>query len=202
MGLTEIVRKIQEEANLESERVMVASREEVRRLREASQSEIRSRSEEIKGRLEKDKKTIWNMYTSESRRRSRHTILCMKEDLISETLSATRNRLAGMRGEELASKIDALLDNAKHALGADLIVNPARKLDAELMMGRVTLGPILDSGQVPSSVLSRFSSRDNIGGLVASSADGSRVLDMTFYGLMEKKMELIREEIARSLFEE
>jgi vacuolar-type H+-ATPase subunit E/Vma4 len=156
----------------------------------------------LKQKLEKEKKTLWNMHISEGKRRSRHSLLSSKEELILETISATRIKLSDMRGSELVSNLAILLEHAKSALGPDLRVYPIRTIDADIIRGKVPTGEVLKGARDLPQVLKRFEDKDHIGGFVAVSSDGKKVLDMTFHGLIEKNEERIREEISRTLFAE
>lgn len=202
MGLPDIVKRIQDEANLESERYMTDTKVRISKMREASSRELRAAMAEMETKLAKEKKALWNMYISEGRRRSRNVILSAKEELIWETMSALRNRLRGLEGTELSRRLLPLRDIASRALGRDMTLFPVREKDAKALGGKGTMGiTIEEAGELPP-LLRRFHGRDLIGGFIAVSSDGARVMDMTFQGILEKNEGSVREGISRTLFEE
>ncbi|MCU0798379.1 MAG: V-type ATP synthase subunit E [Candidatus Thermoplasmatota archaeon] len=202
MSLPDIVKRIQEEANLESERYMTDARVQIAKMKEASTRELKATMDDMEIKLAKEKRALWNMYISEGRRRSRNVILSAKEELIWETMSALRNRLRGIEGEELARRLVPLLDAANKVLGRNMTIYPVRGMDASALTGRGTVGTTIVGASELPPLLRRFHGRDLIGGFISVSLDGARVMDMTFQGILEKNEESIREVISRTLFEE
>ncbi len=202
MGLPDIVKRIQEEANLESERYMTDARAQIAKMRKASRDELRSTMEEMGTKLAKEKKAIWNMYISEGRRRSRNVILGAKEELIWEAMSALRDRLRGLDGAELLKRLLPLLNAATRSLGQGMIVHPVREKDARVLAAHGTIGTTIERVDELHPYLGRFHGRDLLGGFIAVSSDGARVMDMSFQGILEKNEESVRERISRTLFDE
>jgi vacuolar-type H+-ATPase subunit E/Vma4 len=158
--------------------------------------------EDMGTKLAKEKKALWNMYISDGRRRSRNVILGAKEELIWEAMSALRDRLRGLDGAELLKRLLPLLNAATRSLGQGMIVHPVRGKDARVLAGHGTMGTTIEGANELPPLLGRFHGRDLIGGFIAVSSDGARVMDMSFQGILEKNEESVRERISRTLFDD
>lgn len=202
MGLPEIVKRIQDEANIESERYMTEAKDQIAKMKEVSDRELKDQMDEMGRKHEKDRKALWNMYISDGKRRSRHAILCAKEELIWEAMSAFRTRLRDMKGPELSLRLLPLVAEARSALGEEMTIFPVRSEDSAVLKGKAVIGLTIEGERDLPQALQRFQGKDLIGGFVAVSSDGSRVMDLTFQGILEKSEDKVREEIARVLFEE
>ncbi len=202
MGLEEMVKRIEEEAKLESERMMVKASDESRKIRERSQKELQEELRDLRARCEKEKRTIWNMYISDGKRKARHSILCAKEDVIWDALGSIRTRLREMDIGELIRRLPPLILEVQRSLGPGARIFAVRAIDARALNGKAPLAGVLESGGPEVALVQRFKGKDLIGGFIAVSARGDRILDMSFSGMLDRNEERVRELVSRAIFGE
>jgi vacuolar-type H+-ATPase subunit E/Vma4 len=105
-----------------------------------------------------------------------------------------------MEGEELERYLGPMMDRSVEVLGEDFTVHAIREEDMKVLSKRVKVTGLLENILDEEGPLSRFKGTDMLGGFVAMSKDGERIIDMTFHGFLERNEERIRETIARILF--
>ena len=126
----------------------------------------------------------------------------LTEDLIGETLSEVRNWFSKMGESELHTYLAPLYDKASAIIGQGMIVYPVRDLDSIVLKGKPGIQMSIETSTTLPSSIERYRGKDLIGGMIATTSDGSKVVDMSFHGMIEKEEERIRETIARTLFGE
>jgi vacuolar-type H+-ATPase subunit E/Vma4 len=153
-------------------------------------------------KLEKEMRTKMNILVSEGKRKSRQAILAAKEDMIWDAISNIRIRLSSLESSELSSYLLPLYDKASRFLGSDLKVYPVNEKDHEILKGKQGVNsPIGLTDDLPEPV-KRYKGIDLLGGFIATSSDYSRIMNMSFAGILEKEEDRIREIIAKTLFGE
>jgi vacuolar-type H+-ATPase subunit E/Vma4 len=197
-----MINRIDEEAEKEARSILGEAAEESRSVLRESEMEISKQVSDLKRKLDKELETTRNIYISEGKRKARQALLSSKEDLIWESISEVRKHLASMRGTELSIYLISMYEKASEALGKDMIVYPVRDVDAEVLSGKNGIKGILDNSTDLPVNIGRLRGKDMLGGFIATTSDGSRVVNMSFQGLIEKEEEMIREIIARELFGE
>jgi V/A-type H+-transporting ATPase subunit E len=202
MGLEELVARIEEEARLEVEEIYGKAREELTSIKSEAEERTTRELESLNERLEKDLANTRNVHISDGKRKARQALLSAKEDLIWETISLVRKRFSEMKESELSLYLEPMYEKASRALDGRMSVYPVRNLDASVLSGKSGMEETLEGGSVLPESVSRFRNRDLIGGFIAVSSEGRKVVNMSFSGLLEKEEERIREKIARMLFGE
>ena len=117
-----------------------------------------------------------------------------------EAITLVRTRMEDLKGEELSGLLLSLLDKARLELGEDMAIHPVRKTDAAGLSGQPGIGAALEDQVELPFELARLKGKDLIGGFIAISLDGKRVLDMSFHGILERDEDGIREMISKALF--
>jgi V/A-type H+-transporting ATPase subunit E len=202
MGMDELVARINQEARTEIEGILEDANEVVSSFKSREEERIRKDMDERGKKLQKEILNTRNIHVSDGKRKARQAMLSAKEDLIWETISLIRKRFSEMDAEELSGFLIPMYEKAKGSLGENLKVYPVRRVDRDVLSGyQGILESMEDMGTIPAAI-SRFGSRDLIGGFVAVASDGRKVVNMSFLGLLEKEEERIRETIARTLFGE
>ncbi|HHD15111.1 MAG TPA: hypothetical protein ENK47_00210 [Euryarchaeota archaeon] len=200
MGLEQMIRTIHEEAEEEARKILDEAEKKARLIGEREAMETRRMVAELEEKLDKESRTLSNINLSEGKRKARQALLSAKEDLIWETISSIRSHLSSMEGDELLGYLLRMYDKAHSMLGNGMIVYPVRVADASALEGKPNIRDPLETMNVLPPSVSRFKGKDLIGGFLAVSSDGRKVVDMTFQGMLEKKDDRIREIIARTLF--
>ena len=85
-------------------------------------------------------------------------------------------------------------------LGDQIQVYPVRPEDAKVLGSDPTIRDLVSNNHGSEGPLSRYQGTDLLGGFIAITLDGERVVDMSFHGLLERNEDRIREVIARTLF--
>lgn len=202
MGLEDMLKKIDEEARSEADAIMDKARKEAETTRGQKSSEVTAEIREMEEKLEKEISSIRNVHISDGRRRSRQVLLSAKEELILESLSEIRRRLSSMVGTELDLFLLPLYEKALSILGSDMKVYPIREADRSALVQKGEVELIIEGNEDLPSSISRFKGKDMLGGFIATTSDGSRVVNMSFLGILEKEEDRIREIIASTLFKE
>lgn len=200
MPLEDIIKRIEDEADKEAESILDRARKKADEIHEEAREEIRNEIAERRKKLDRDAKNLRNVYISDGKRKSRQAILSAKEELIWDVISGVRKHMQEMEGDELEGFLNPMFEKARRSLGNDMIVYPVRKRDMEILKGRQKMGTVLEEGGIDETAVRRFKGHDLLGGFIASSGDGRKVLDMTFCGVLNRDEENIREVIARTLF--
>ena len=199
MGLDEIIDRIEKEAQEEVDSILSEAKGKARKIREENRREIEDELKRRRKKLERDLRTHRNIYISDGKRKSRQAILSAKEEVIWDAMSEIRKRMGKMEGEQLRSLLVKLGERAEGSLGDDMKVYPVRKADAEVIGDRWNISGIIEDG-VQDDIMDRFGGRELIGGFVAVSGQGNKILDMTFCGILSRDREENREIIAKELF--
>lgn len=202
MGLEDMLKKIDEEARSEADAIMDKARKEAETTRGQKSSEVTAEIREMEEKLEKEISSIRNVHISDGRRRSRQVLLSAKEELILESLSEIRRRLSSMVGTELDLFLLPLYEKALSILGSDMKVYPIREADRSALVQKGEVELIIEGNEDLPSSISRFKGKELLGGFIATTSDGSRVVNMSFLGILEKEEDRIREIIASTLFKE
>ena len=96
--------------------------------------------------------------------------------------------------------LDPMLVRTKEMLGEDMVVFPVRNEDARVLESSIQVEGLVTEVSGPGATLIRYKGTDLLGGFIATTPNGERVVDMSFHGLLERNEEQIREVIARTLF--
>lgn len=202
MGIEQIIKKIEEEAAREAEAILSEAKAEAGKIKSAARSEMDSDLSEMDRSMMREAENLRNIYISDGKRKSRQAILSAKEELIWDTISNVRSRMGEMDSEALSACLLPILSRASDTLGGDMIVYPVRERDARVLSGKARIGQVIENGSSGLSAVERYRGHDLIGGFIASSGAGERIIDMTFAGILSRDEERLREIIARTLFGE
>jgi vacuolar-type H+-ATPase subunit E/Vma4 len=200
MAIEDMIKRIMAEAKDESDRILGEARDRAGSIRSKAQKELNFELQELNKKLERDAVNTRNIYISDGRRKARQALLSSKEELIWDAICAIRKRIKDLDGEEVEQYLGPMMDRSVEVLGNDFLVYPIRKEDSKVLSKRVKVNELLEEILKDEGPLSRFRGTDMLGGFVAMSRDGERIMDMTFHGLLERNEERIRETIARILF--
>jgi vacuolar-type H+-ATPase subunit E/Vma4 len=85
-------------------------------------------------------------------------------------------------------------------LGDQIQVYPVRLEDTKVLGSDPAIKGLVSNNFGSEGPLSRYQGTDLLGGFIAITPDGERLVDMSFHGLLERNEEKIREKIARTLF--
>ncbi|MGA1821998.1 MAG: V-type ATP synthase subunit E [Thermoplasmatota archaeon] len=202
MGLEKIIKKIDEEASREAEAIISEAETEAGRIRSDAKSEMDRDISEMERSMMREAENLRNIYISDGKRKSRQAILSAKEELIWDTISDVRRRMGELEGEALSSCLVPILEKASNTLGKGMIIYPVRERDAEVLSNRARIGGIIEKGGAGLPTIERYKGHDLIGGFIASSESGDRIIDMTFAGILSRDEDRMREIIAKTLFGE
>ncbi len=202
MGLEEMIGRIEKEAQNEARIILNEAKKEASLIRDASGLNTKKEIFDLQKKLDKEMITSRNILISDGKRKARQALLSSKEDLIWETLSEVRKWFSKMDESELYTYLVPLYDKASTIIGQGMIVYPVRDLDAIVLKGKPGVQMSIETSTTLPSSVNRYKGKDLIGGIIATTSDGSKVVNMSFHGLIEKEEERIREIIARTLFGE
>ena len=202
MGIEEIIRKVEEEAQDESRRIIGEAEKEAEGILEDAREEVRSELEQRRTRLEREIKEAENVILSEGRRKAKREVLKAKEELILKTVGELRKRIASVEGEVLERLLISLLEDVKTRMGEDMIVYPVREMDRGPLSKKMAVEGPLEGRKVLPAQLDLGRGRELLGGFFVISGDGKRAVDMTFDGILERDMEGIRSAVSDELFAE
>ncbi|MCK5773040.1 MAG: V-type ATP synthase subunit E [Thermoplasmata archaeon] len=200
MSIEGIIQKIEDEAGKESAAILKEASDGASAILSMAQKELSLSLEDLDRKLVREKGRMKNIHLSDGKRKARKAVLEMKESLIMDAFSSIRRRMGELNGDDLSSLLLRLMANARGEVGQEVTIYPVRQEDLDAVRGEVGIGPIVqDTKDLPWQI-TRMRSKDLIGGFIAISSDGNRVLDMSFNGLLERDEEGIREMISRMLF--
>ncbi len=200
MSIEGIIRKIDDEAGKEASAILKEAAEGASTILSVARKELSLSLEGLNRKLIREKERMKNIHLSDGKRKARKTVLEMKESLIMDTISSIRGSMGELKGEDLSDLLLRMMANARAEVGQDVAVYPVRQEDLNAVRGQVGIGPVIqDADDLPWQI-SRMKSKGLIGGFIAISSDGKRVLDMSFNGLLERDEERVREMISKVLF--
>jgi len=202
MSITDMVQRINEEADAEVKLIIDKAKKDAARFSKENKEEVEREIKELNGSLKKEIRSIVNINISNGKRISRAVLLSAKEEVILRTVSLVRKELGDIDTDVLERYLFLMYDQAVRLLGEDIMIFPVREIDFELLKEKKGIKAVIGSASSLPEKIMRFRSTDLIGGFIASTTDGSRILNMSFAGLIEREEEAIREIIARVLFVE
>ncbi len=200
MSIEGIIQKIDDEAGKESAAILKEATDGASAILSVAQKELSLSLEDLDRKLVREKGRMKNIHLSDGKRKARKTVLEMKESLIMDTFSSIRRRMGELNGDDLSGLLLRLMANARAEVGQEVTIYPVRQEDLDAVRGEVGIGPVVQETEDMPWQITRMKSKDLIGGFIAISSDGKRILDMSFNGLLERDEERIREMISKMLF--
>ncbi|MDG6224189.1 MAG: V-type ATP synthase subunit E [Candidatus Thermoplasmatota archaeon] len=203
MGVEDVVRRIEAEAEEEQKAIIDEAMARSVGIKEEELSRIENELKEIRRSFEREKASLVNVYLSEGRRKARQAVLAAKENVIWEAVSGIRKRFSDLDGSELEALLRKFSERSRKGLGPGISIYAVRRKDSEMLekCGAEVAGIIEGDDPLPDGI-SRLRSRSLMGGFIAISKDGRRALDMTFGGTLERDKERVRSKISEILFRE
>ncbi|MEA3559504.1 MAG: V-type ATP synthase subunit E [Candidatus Thermoplasmatota archaeon] len=202
MGLEQIVKRIQDEARKEADGYLAEARAKSRAIDIEAEKALKKDLEGRGRELKRDLETIRNIYISDGKRKARQALLSSKEELIWSAICAIREAIKALPRDDLKAYLGSMMEKAGGILGDDLRSYPVREIDREILSSVNDVGPLVSEAGNIEPLLERYTGIDLLGGFIAVGSDGQKVMDMTFHGVLERKEEMLRETIARTLFPE
>ncbi len=200
MAIEDMIKRIMDEAKEENQKIILDARKETDSIKAESRSEIEKQISEMEKGLKREITNIRNIYISDGKRKARQALLSSKEELIWDTICAIRGGMSELKDERLGSYLQPMLSRSKKVLGDRIRVYPVRPEDAKVLGSDPAIKGLVSNNLGSEGPLSRYQGTDLLGGFIAITPDGERVVDMSFHGLLERNEERIREVIARTLF--
>ena len=202
MALENIVKRIKDEARKEAGSLIDEANRKAEAVKEEMDREIRKELEDRDRILSRDLANTRNIYVSDGKRKARQAVLSSKEEVIWDAICEIRKSIKELPQEKLGSHLLGLVEDARATLGEDMSIYPVREIDRRVLDGSGSIDGLLEGSLDSHPRLSRFKGPDLLGGFVAVNTSGNMVLDMTYRGIIERNEELLRELIARKLFDE
>ena len=200
MAIEDMIDRIMNEAKAENQSIILDARKEADRIKAGSRKELADQIKELDRALVRETTSIRNIYVSDGKRKARQALLSSKEELIWDAICAIRTGFKELRSDKLGSYLRPMMERSRKILGNDLLIYPVRKEDVDVLGTDPSIKGLLSENIEDDGPLSRFKGKDLLGGFIASTSDGQRIVDMSFHGLLERNEEKIREVIARTLF--
>ena len=200
MAIEDMIKRIMDEAKADNQRIILDAKKEADRIKAESDQKFRKELIELEKKMEREIANTRNILISDGRRKARQALLLSKEELIWDAIYAIREKMKALSGDELRTYLDPMMERAMEVLGEDMAVFPVRNEDAEVLDPSTNIEGLVSEVNGPGAVLKRYQGTDLLGGFIATTRDGERIVDMSFHGLMERNEERIREVIARTLF--
>jgi len=200
MAIEDMIKRIMDEARSENQRILQEARKEADGIKEASRKGVDKEISELEHKLVKELEQTRNIFISDGKRKARQALLSSKEELIWDAICAIREKIKGLVGEELSSYLDPMVSRTIGIIGPDAVIFAVREKDSSILSERVKVVGLVQDHIGDNENLSKYHGTDLIGGFIATSPDGDRVVDMSFHGLLDRNEEKIREMIADCLF--
>ena len=200
MAIENMIKRIMDEARSENHRILQEARKEADILKDVSRKKVDTEISEMEHKLGKEIEQTRNIYISDGKRKARQALLSSKEELIWDAICSIRERIKELDGEELRSYLDPMISKAIGIIGTDARVFAVREKDSNILVKKIPVTGVVEDFVNSSEILSKYRGTDLLGGFIATSPDGERVVDMTFHGLLDRNEERIRETIADRLF--
>jgi vacuolar-type H+-ATPase subunit E/Vma4 len=200
MAIDDMIKRIMDEAKVENQVIIQDAKKVADRIKAESDLRFKKDLSELEKNLEREVVNTRNIYMSDGKRKARQALLLSKEELIWDAIYAIRDNMKMLSGERLRSYLDPMLDRTREMLGGDMVVFPVRNEDASVLESSTKIESLVSEASRPGASLNRYRGADLLGGFIATTRNGERIVDMSFHGLLEKNEEQIREVIARTLF--
>jgi vacuolar-type H+-ATPase subunit E/Vma4 len=200
MAIEDMIKRVMDEAKAENKEIILEAKMEADRIRAESGRKFEKEIFELEKGLERDIANTRNIYISDGKRKARQALLLSKEELIWDAICAIRENIKKLSGDRLGQYLVPMVTRAKEILGKDMLVYPVRDEDALVLEDNTQIQGLVSDHSGPGKPLNRYSGTDLLGGFIALTRDGDRIVDMSFHGLLERNEEKIREVIARTLF--
>lgn len=200
MAIEDMIRRIMDEARAENQKILTEAKQQAGRIRTTSSKETDKEISEMERKLLKEIEQTRNIYISDGKRKARQALLSSKEELIWDAICAIRDRIKMLEGDELGSYLYPMLARTLEIIGEDARIYAVRKVDHDVLSRKVKVLGLIEEFHDTEEALGRYRGNDLLGGFVATSNNGDRIVDMSFHGLLERNEERIRETIAEKLF--
>jgi len=203
MGLEQIIEGIEKEARTSVSSILTEARQKAQVILTEGREKTAAELAAMDRSLQRELRDVTNVKVSDAERKARQSILSAKEEMIWETLTGIRKAFSERGGVDLRELLSNQVSVAKRSLGNDMEVYAVRGTDAEILRSiGVRVEGILESDDDPPEKVKRYMGKDLIGGFMAFSIDGKKVLDLSFQGMIDRDLEGIRGRISEVLFKE
>jgi V/A-type H+-transporting ATPase subunit E len=192
MGTLEnITQRIKKDASSKAQKKIDAAKHQAREIQERIQKEMDKEKKALELETDKNIKIQRSRAISEGKLESRKMMLNAKEEIITRAFELANERLAEIDQAQKERYLSSAIKGAVSELGSDVTAFCNQK-DATLVTKVAK--------KVDSKIKVSSEGIDFIGGVVVRANDGSAQIDATFQGLLNRKRNDLRREIAEILF--
>lgn len=192
MGAIEnITDRIKKDAMKKAKQSFGEAKGQAKSLLSAANKELEKEKKIIELETEKTIKLTRSRAISEAKLEARKTMLMAKEEVITRAFSMARDRLSNLPPEHNERYLRNAISNASQLLGKDLnlLCNPKDAAAVTRISADIAPGSSVDSDNI-----------NYLGGVVIKAKDGTAQIDATFEGLLERRRNMLRKEVAEILF--
>jgi vacuolar-type H+-ATPase subunit E/Vma4 len=200
MAIDDMIKRIMDEAKVENQGIILDAKKVAERIKAESDLKFKREISELEKNLEREVLNTRNIYISDGKRKARQALLLSKEELIWDAICAIRENMKMLSGERLRSYLEPMLNRTRVMLEEDMGVYAVRNEDARVLETSTKIESLVSEASGPGASLNRYRGVDLLGGFIATTRNGERIVDMSFQGLLERNEEQIREVIAKTLF--
>ena len=194
MGVEDIIARIKQDAHQRADTEVADARKEAAQYRKKFEHELEKMKESLQRDMEDAIRARAAIVVSDARRRSRDSLLTVKESIIQECINEALLTLRDLHEDRNRQLLLDLITRAREQVGEDCIVAFTSSRDREL----------LSAAQDAQDRTPGFRVSDEIvpgsGGVMVFSADRRLRVNNTFEGILQRKRGEIRNMAARMLF--
>lgn len=190
-ALENITHRIKKDASQKAQKKIDQAKRQAKEILEQAQKELTREKKTLELETERIIKIQRSRAISEGKLEGRKMMLNAKEEVITSAFTIANQRLAELDQAQKESYLSSAIKGAVSELGSDVtaLCNPK---DAALVTKVAK--------QVDSKIKVSSEGIEFIGGVVVRANDGSAQIDATFEGLLNRKRNDLRREIAEILF--
>lgn len=190
-ALENITHRIKKDASQKAQKKIDQAKRQAKEILEQAQKELTREKKTLELETDRIIKIQRSRAISEGKLEGRKMMLNAKEEVITSAFTIANQRLAELDQAQKESYLSSAIKGAVSELGSDVtaLCNPK---DAALVTKVAK--------QVDSKIKVSSEGIEFIGGVVVRANDGSAQIDATFEGLLNRKRNDLRREIAEILF--
>ena len=190
-ALENITQKIKKDASSKAQKKINEAKRQAKEILEQAEKELTGEKKTLELETDKIIKIQRSRAISEGKLESRKMMLNAKEEIITRAFEIANERLAELDQAQKERYLSSAIKGAVSELGSDVTAFCNQKDQA--LVSKV-------ASQVDSKIKVSSEGIEHIGGVVVRANDGSAQIDATFEGLLKRKRNDLRREIAEILF--
>ena len=185
MTVEKIIDRIKQDASDTVKQIIREAEEEAKQIIEDAEKQAEEEAKQIIEDGKRQSKNLKRIHISKANQEAQRIIMKVREEIIEECFTKAKDRLKTLSDEEYRNIITNLIEETKKKIPDKLVAYTSRDEDEN----------ILKSYNIPVK-----GHIEATGGFILQSSDGTKRIDNTFEGILDREKQNIRTVIGKILF--